>query len=68
MTEQRYYVYANFYNGKRGWYRIRGVDSEGQYIGNFPIGVCKKPGMKFCQGRRNGQPVSEKAVKEHFNV
>lgn len=66
--DQRFYVYASFYNGKRGWYRIRGIDSDGKYIGNFPVGVALKPGIKFCKDYRNGQPVSEQTVKEHFGV
>lgn len=66
MTEYKFYVFASFYNGKRGWYRIRGVDSNGKYIGNFPGDVDKQPGMKFCRDKPKGQPVSERLIKEYF--
>ena len=66
MIEKRFYVYASFFNGKRGWYRIRGVDASGNYIGNFPEGVDKLPGLKYCQDRPKGKQVSEQVVKEYF--
>lgn len=66
MTEYKFYVFASFYNGKRGWYRIRGIDQHGNYIGNFPDGVDKVPGMKFCQDKPKGRPVSERLVREYF--
>lgn len=64
--ERKFYVYVDFYGNRRGWYRIRGIDENGQWVGNFHYGSCNKPNIRYCQDYQNGKPVSEQTVRKYY--
>lgn len=64
----KFYAYVDFYNAGRGWYRINGIDENGQFIGNFHYGSLNKPNIRYCQDYQNGRPVSESTVRKHFEA